>query len=222
MPQLRGLNSKLAPLALAALMTAWVQGPAARADDDRTPKPAPATTPTTLLQPQPGWPSLQELLKLPGWMALDVDFTAEPMGGVTPALAAAGSAAWIQQLVIGADFSSGFTKPIDTWSEGDHWQLSTELSSFSGNPNLNLELGTAFPLQTAAHPVGLWLTQATVQRNRGNGPLEFKGGLLALNPSFLESPSFDSYIHSALNNTLNLLIPGLPINPFVSPGAEVH
>jgi len=32
----------------------------------------------------------------------------------------------------------------------------------------------------------------------------------------------NSYIHSALNNTLNLEINGLPINPFIAPAATMH
>jgi len=198
---------------------------AAWGDDDAIPKaspglpqqPAPA-----VLQPQQGWPSLQEVLQLPDWMRLDVDVTAEPMGGSTPAINPAGSAAWMQQLAISSQFSSGFSTPTERWSALDHWRLNLQLTSFNGNPNLNLALGTAFPLQTAAHPVGLWLTEASLERDRGAGPVAIKAGLLALNPSFLEAASLDSYIHSALNNTLNLLIPGLPINPFVAPGAELR
>jgi len=52
--------------------------------------------------------------------------------------------------------------------------------------------------------------------------VDLKAGLLPLNPGFVESASLNNYIHSALNNTLNLLIPGLPINPFVAPGAQLH
>lgn len=175
------------------------------------------------LQPSaPSWPTLQSLLNLPDWINLELDWTAEPMGGNNPTVNPAGAAAWIQQVVISSEFSSGLNKPTAQWQEFDHWKLALQLSSFSGNPNLNLDLGAAFPLQTTAHPVGLWLTEASLQRSAGQGDVNLKAGLLPLNPSFIENPSLDSYIHSALNNTLNLLIPGLPINPFVAPGAEVH
>lgn len=203
---------------------------AAFADDDRLPKlsppaqapsPAPAAS-ESVRQPQQGWPSLQSLLQLPDWMSLDLSVTAEPMAGLNPALNPAGSAAWIQQIVISSTLGPGINSEVESWREVDHWRVNLQLSSFNGDPNLNLALGTAFPLQTAAHPVGLWLTEASVERDRGNASLGFKAGLLALNPSFIENPSLDSYIHSALNNTLNLLIPGLPINPFVAPGGELR
>lgn len=175
-----------------------------------------------VLQPQPGWPSASSLLKLPDWMSLDLTFTAEPIAGSNPAVQPATSGAWMQQLVISTAFSRGLAKPAASWHEADHWKMDLQLTSFSGNPNLNLALGAAFPLQTTAHPAGLWLSEASIKRSRGTGSLEIKAGLLPLNPSFIESASFNNYIHSALNNTLNLLIPGLPINPFVAPGGELH
>lgn len=193
------------------------------ADDDTSHKPsAQSQASPAIQQPQQAWPSFQELLKLPDWMSLVVDVTAEPMGGFTPASNPAGGAAWIQQVLIASEFSTGLNKPPEVWRELDHWALNLELTSFNGDPNLNLVLGTTFPLQTAAHPVGLWLTKASLQRSRGTGAFDLKAGLLPLNPGFIENPSLDSYIHSALNNTLNVLIPGLPINPLVAPGAELR
>ena len=183
-------------------------GATARADD------APVVNATEL--------TLQNLLHLPAWMAVNLDVTAEPMGGVNPTTNAAGAASWIQQVAVSAELSRGLARAPEQWQEFDHWSLALQLTSFNGNPNLNAELGTTFPLQTAAHAVGLWLTEASLQRSNRSGDLKFKGGLLPINPSFVENGSLDGYIHSALNNTLNLLIPGVPINPFVAPGAEVH
>jgi porin len=142
------------------------------------------------------------------------------MGGNGPPLGSSG--AWIQQLTITAEASRGLGRDKTQWQEFDHWKTSLQLTAYSGNANLNQTLGTAFPLQTTAHPVGLWLTEATLQRVTAGEPVFFKAGLMALNPSFVESEALNSYIHSALNNTLNLEINGLPINPFIAPAATMH
>ena len=176
---------------------------------------------TAVQQPPQGWPSLQTLLKLPSWMSLDLELTGATMAGINPTVLPAGDAAWIQQLVIDGSLSQGLGKAPQSWKEFDHWSLNVQLTSFSGNPNLYLPLGAAFPLQSSAHPIGLWLTEASIKRSAGQGDFDIKAGLLPLNPSFIESPSLNAYVHSALNNTLNLAIPGLPINPFVAPGAEL-
>ena len=186
------------------------------------PNPAAAAPAPVVLQPIAPWPTLQTVLNLPDWIQLALDWTAEPMGGSNAAAHPTSAAAWIQQVVLSGELSRGLSKPADTWQEFDHWGLTLQLSSFNGDPNLNLALDTAFPLQTTAHPVGLWLTEASLARSRGAGNVAIKAGLLPLNPGFVETESLNSYIHSALNNTLNLLIPGLPINPFVAPGAELH
>jgi porin len=182
--------------------------------------PATASTPSTPVAPAPLWPALTTALALPPWLNLELDLSAEPMGGNGPPLGSSG--AWIQQLSLTAEASRGLGRDKAQWQEFDHWKTSLQLTAFSGNANLNQTLGTAFPLQTAAHPVGLWLTEATVQRVAAGGPVFVKAGLMALNPSFVESEVLNSYIHSALNNTLNLEINGLPINPFVAPAATAH
>ena len=170
--------------------------------------------------PQPLWPSLQSRLGLPGWIKLDLALTAEPFVGEAPSLGVAG--AWMQQLVLNTTLSSGLTRDTTQWREIDRWAVNLQLSTFSGNANLGQTLGTAFPLQTTAHPVGLWLTEAAVERRSAGGALFFKAGVLPLNPGFVQAPVLNSYIHSALNNTLNLETYGLPINPFAAPGATAH
>jgi porin len=197
----------LAALAPAVLATASPAGA----------EPTESSAPQT---PTPLWPSLTTVLALPPWLNLDLELTAEPMGGNGPPLGSSG--AWIQQLTITAEASRGLGRDKTQWQEFDHWKTSLQLTAYSGNANLNQTLGTAFPLQTTAHPVGLWLTEATLQRVTAGEPVFFKAGLMALNPSFVESEALNSYIHSALNNTLNLEINGLPINPFIAPAATMH
>jgi porin len=170
--------------------------------------------------PQPLWPSLQSRLGLPGWVDLDLELTADPLMGKAPTLGIAG--AWMQQLVLNTTFSSGLSRDKSQWREFDRWAISLQLSAFSGNANLGQTLGTAFPLQTTAHPVGLWLTEASIERKAAGGEVFLKAGVLPLNPGFVQAPVLNSYIHSALNNTLNLETYGLPINPFAAPGATAH
>lgn len=203
---------------LAALITAGCALATPAAADPATP--ATAATPAAPVAPAPLWPALTTALALPPWLNLELNLSAEPMGGNGPPLGSSG--AWIQQLSLTAEASRGLGRDKTQWQEFDHWKTSLQLTAFSGNANLNQALGTAFPLQTAAHPVGLWLTEATVQRVAAGGPVFFKAGLMALNPGFVESEVLNSYIHSALNNTLNLEINGLPINPFVAPAATAH
>ncbi|MFM7264609.1 MAG: carbohydrate porin [Cyanobium sp.] len=148
-------------------------------------------------------------------MDLDLTLTADPLQGNAPGGIISG--AWIQQLVIEAHFGTGLARNKPPWREIDHWLLSLGLSQYSGDPNLNIALDTAFPLQTTAHPVGLWLTEAAIERRAAGGTMTVKAGVMPLNPEFVETPVLNSYIHAALNNTLNLNTAGVPINPFATP-----
>jgi len=181
------------------------------------------TTPATETVSQPAalWSSLDQLFNVPPWLSLGLQYSAQPLVGNNPTLTPAVNGAWIQQVVLSSTLSTGLNHDVAQWREGDHWSLNLQLTTFNGDPNLNLALQAAFPLQSTAHPIGLWLTEAYVQRNRGSGAIQAKAGLLPLNPSFIDNPVFDLYVHSALNDTLNLAIPGLPINPLLAPGAEV-
>ena len=163
---------------------------------------------------------LQPLLRLPDWVDFSIQFTSEPMGGIQGGLNPSASS-WFQNTVVGLSLGSGLNKPEKNWKELDHWQVNLELTHQAGNPNLNTELGSAFPLQTLVNPVGTWITAASVERNRGESWWSASAGLLSMDPDFLVTPAMNSYINSTLNNTLNLLVVGLPINPFVTPGVKV-
>ena len=164
---------------------------------------------------------LKSLLGFPDWIDFDLQFTSEPMGGLQGGLNPSASS-WFQTTVMGLSMSTGLTKPDKNWEELDHWQVNLELTNQAGNPNLNTELGSEFTLQTLVNPVGTWITAANVERNRGDSWWSASAGLLSLDPEFLVTPATNSYINSTLNNTLNLLVVGLPINPFVTPGIRVE
>lgn len=168
------------------------------------------------LEPADAGVSLQRSLKLPAWIDFSVDLDAEPL---VNAGGAGTRGAWSQQLTLGAAFGSGLGQEPGQWQEADHWTLNTQLMAFSGRANYGQLIGAAFPLQSTDHPSGLWLTEVSLERQRGQGPLSVKAGVLSLNPDFVDMPVFDLYVHSALDNTLNLTLFGLPINPLVAPGA---
>ena len=170
---------------------------------------------------------LQTWLQLPEWLDLSIDYTAEPMAGISGG-ANPSAASWYQAVVLDLSLSSGFGKNQQQWTELDHWQLNLQLTNDAGNPDLNTELGSAFTLQTLVNPVGTWITEASVVRNRGESWWQAELGVISLDPvmsgepGFLSAPAMGSYISSVLNNTLNLLIVGVPIDPFVAPGVKLQ
>jgi porin len=101
------------------------------------------------------------------------------------------------------------------------WRGHLQLSLFSGQPDLSEEIGAAFPLQSTAYATGLWLTEASVERRPGAGRVGLKAGLFSINPDFVAAPVLAAYVHSALNDTLNLSVGGLPINPAIAPGLRL-
>ena len=169
---------------------------------------------------------IESLLGLPEWADLSVTVTAQPMVGVVGG-DQPGASSWYQAVNLGLTLGSGLGKNQDSWSELDHWKLNVGISSDAGNPNLNTDLGSAFALQALVYPVGTWLTEASVVRNRGLGWWEAELGLISLepvmptDPGFVASPVMSNYFSSVFNNTMNLLVVGMPIDPFVAPGIKM-
>ncbi len=60
-----------------------------------------------------------------------------------------------------------------------------------------------------------------MERRPGKGSLGLKVGLFALDPDWVSAPVLDAYVHSALDNSLNLNLDGVPLNPAVAPGVQV-
>jgi len=175
-------------------------------------------TPSTV-QPAP-WFSLQNNLDFPDWIQFSLQTQAEPM--LNPSGGTKQTRNWIQQTVGSIAIGSGLKKETKAWSEIDHWRLDSSVNFYNGNPNFNAEIGASIPLQQVAHESGFWLTQATLSRSSGDGLLGIKGGILSINPDFIYSPIYDYYIHSSLNNTLNLSINDMPINPLAAIGGVVE
>ena len=173
----------------------------------------------TLEQAAP-WFSLQNNLDLPDWIQFSLQTQAEPM--LNPSGGTKQTRNWMQQTVGSIAIGSGLKKATKVWSEIDHWRIDTSVNYYNGNPNLNAEIGAYIPLQQVAHESGFWLTQATLSRSSGDGLVGIKGGILSINPDFIYSPIYDYYIHSSLNNTLNISISDMPINPLAAIGGVVE
>jgi len=166
-----------------------------------------------------GWLNSQQLLQLPDWLVLGLTYTAEPMAN--PLGGERFQASWVGQTSLAVSVGTGLARPAAQWRELDHWTISTTLTHNGGNPDFSSGIGALFPLQQVAYPRGLLLSEASVMRCSGTGWLAMRAGIVPLNPAFVTAPVFDFYGHSAFNNTLNLSLDGLPINPYASLGGIV-
>jgi porin len=203
--------------------------PAAHADDQAPAEAQPAAEPQPPehLELKQGWLNADQLLRLPDWLSVGVSWTAQPF--VNPVGGERQLSNWMQQGVVSLAVGSGLGKAEPQWREIDHWSINASLNQYSGDPSYASAIGALFPLQQIAYPSGLLLSELSLNRSSGGGWLTLKGGILSLNPSFITAPIFNSYVHSALNNTLNLslvntasLTPdSLPINPYAAWGGMV-
>ena len=208
----RGLRVLLVALALG--------GPAHSAAPDADPANPPAADPAPpTLALASDWPTLQQLLNLPDWMELQFSVTAEPLFNPLGGKRSAGS--WIQQSTLSLDLGSGLNKATSSWREIDHWQLQVVVNHDAGDGFYNSAIGALFPLQQVAYPAGFYGSEASIERKRGDGWLNVKAGILPINPDFVEVPVLGNYVHSSFNNTLNILVSDLPINPYSTFGGVV-
>jgi len=164
--------------------------------------------------------TLQAALKLPSWMNLQVAFSAEPLFNPVGGLEQTG--AWVQQTSIDLELSRGLSRDTSQWKELDHWAVNLSVNHTAGDNTYNSSVGALFPLQNVAYPPGFWLTEATLERQAGNGWLNAKAGILALNPDFIQVPILNLYVHASLNNTLNITNNDLPVNPYSALGGVVN
>ena len=162
---------------------------------------------------------MQELLHLPDWMELTLNVTAEPL--FNPLGGERSAASWIQQGTLSLNISSGLNKASSSWRELDHWQLNVSVNHNAGNDSYNSAIGALFPLQQVTYPAGFYLSEIAIERQYGEGWLNVKAGILPINPDFVEVPVLNNYVHSAFNNTLNITVAGLPINPYTAFGGVV-
>jgi len=179
-----------------------------------------ATESETVVSPATTWPTLNSLLKSPQWLDLGLTIQSDGLGN--PRGGTSKTTNWIQQTTLDASFSRGFGRDVSLWKEADHWKGHVGLTLFSGTAAYGQRIGSAFPITATDEPTGLWLTEATVSRAAGKGELDFKAGVFSLDPGFITAPVLNAYVNSVFNDTLNLNLEGLPINPYVAPGVELH
>jgi len=149
-------------------------------------------------------------------MELQASFTAEPLFNPIGGERSAGS--WIQQTSLYLTLGTGLNQPTERWDAFDHWRLNVNVNHDAGDAYYNQQIGALFSLQTAANPVGLYFTEASIERKRGDGWLGVKAGILPLDPYFVTAPVLNFYVHASLDDTLNLYTPNLPIDPFAALG----
>ena len=175
---------------------------------------APAAAQTATPEPEPEPKAGQ------GWWSQVLKLQAQPLANPSGGLEQ--SASWMQQLILDLELGPGLKKPPAEWLESDHWRGHLELTLVSGQPNWFQRIGAAVPLQATASAIGLWLSEASVERRPGTGSLGLKVGLISLDPDWGTAPGLKAYVHSALDNTLNLNVEGVPLNPAVAPGVQVN
>jgi porin len=175
---------------------------------------APAAAQTATPEPEPEPKAGQ------GWWSQVLKLQAQPLANPSGGLEQ--SASWMQQLILDLELGPGLKKPPAEWLESDHWRGHLELTLVSGQPNWFQRIGAAVPLQATASAIGLWLSEASVERRPGTGSLGLKVGLFSLDPDWVTAPVLNAYVHSALDNALNLNVEGVPLNPAVAPGVQVN
>jgi porin len=164
------------------------------------------------------WPTLNGLLTVPPWLNLALSVQGD--GFVNPSGGLLQGRNWIQQTTLEASLSSGFGKEKLHWSELDHWQVHAALAFVNGVAGYGQRIGAAFPLSFLDSPTGFWITEASIERI--GGAVDVKAGAFSLDPGFVDAPVLASYLNTVFNDVLNLNQPGLPINPYVAPGIELH
>ncbi len=158
----------------------------------------------------------------PGWIDFNLNFTAQPVVGVGGGLEPS-SSSWMQQVSAGVTLGTGLSKTKSSWTGLDHWQLQVELSQYAGNPNLNEQLGTDYPLQSLVSPTGMWITQASLERVEGNKKIDWSmnAGVIAIGNNLMDIPALDYYANYTLDTPYNLSVIGYPIMPLTAPGAQI-
>lgn len=160
------------------------------------------------------------MLSLPSWLRMELAVTAapiaNPVGGLTTA------AAWMQQNALRITSGSGLGQDPSRWREIDHWQAHARLDLYDGQPDFSTRIGSLIAPQTIAYPPGLWFSGASLSRRNRDDSLRFSAGLLSLDQDFVVAPAYNAYLFSAINDSLNLNILGLPLSPFTTPGLNLR
>ena len=166
---------------------------------------------------------LSVILGLPDWVDLSLDFTAEPMSGLSGEGKNSSSSSWFQQTSAVITLGTGMRKDPQLWNELDHWQVQVGLNQYEGNADLSEQLGSFFPLQTLVNPKGLWITKAALIKLATKKTIDwkFQAGVISFDDSIMRVPALDYYINYTINTPYNIAIVGYPVSPFSSLGGQI-
>jgi porin len=169
----------------------------------------------------PDWPTLAQMLALPGWLNLTLTVNAAPIANPIGGLSTAAN--WMQQNELNLNVGTGLALEPSRWrGELDHWQARLRLDLYNGQPTFASAIGSLFEPQTMAYTPGLYLSGVSVSRSSRDQSLQISAGFQSIDHDFLVAPPFTAYLYSGFNDTLNLTIPGLPITPFAAPSVLLH
>ena len=160
--------------------------------------------------------SLQKALTLPEWLQFSLNYTAEPMAN--PLGGAAKTSDWIQDTSLNLQVGRGLEVEAQNWAELDHWSLNLNVNHIAGDVSYASRIGAFLNPQTLSYPAGFYPTELSIRRSGGLGPLSLKAGIIPIDGPFkdvlMTAPIFNSYVHSALNDTYNIFAGALPIDPW--------
>lgn len=155
--------------------------------------------------------ALAGLLPLPSWLDVSVAYTAQPLlslgGGQSL------TSTWVQLASLQLTLSTGLNKNEAKWTERDRWTLTAVGSQMWGDSGMASSVGAIFPLQSTALAEKAYLSQLTLERKAPLGGLGVRLGWLSLDPDLFQAPAYAFYVHSALNATYNINVPGYQTSP---------
>ena len=154
-------------------------------------------------------PHLNELLKLPPQLSLEMSYVAEPMMNLSdPRLNYAHGIELMMQM------STGFGHEDPTsWNEFDHWIATFDLQQYSDTGDFGTEIGVVNPPQEIFNPSGLYMGEISFTRNPGDDWLYVKVGALSIDADFLSPEVTGMYTHASFNNQYNVSMEIFPISP---------
>ena len=155
--------------------------------------------------------------KLPKWMDVDTTYVSQPMVNISGGSNQQGS--YADQWTINTTISSGLNIDDNRKKELDRWSLHANYGLQLGTPAFGDQISAEFPPQSIYYPQGFWLRGLYTERDGGNTKIRVGPGMTINN--LFDSQTYNYYINSTIDNTLNLQLPGLPIDPYNSIGASI-
>ncbi|MEC7986765.1 MAG: carbohydrate porin, partial [Myxococcota bacterium] len=162
-------------------------------------------------------PPLNDLLRLPSPVSLELAYVAEPTYSLPDSLFN-----YAHGFELAAQLSTGFGHDDPaSWKEIDHWILTFDAQQYYSPSDLAADMGVVNPSQEIANPNGLYLGELSLTRSPGNDPIYLKVGSISMDADFLSPEITGMYTHAAFNNQYNVSMEVFPISPVNALGAVV-